>query len=978
MDGDVTRSTNLAAVQKHYRSVLMQQGRVQTDADWNEQFAVLGHREQAEIVDAFGQAAAPWYDSGFHIVTDLSQLYPPEQVLPGNQLPPAPPPIQLAPPPASSTERQVGGTIPVKRVPPDFYISAGRFYVDGILCENERLCTYLTQPDLPNPALPDGAGTYLVYLHVWFRHIDWIDDGNIREVALGGPDTATRWKTVWQVKFQPVDEESNCASAITIGEEIAVPVTLQARAEPDPVSDDPCVVAPGAGYRGLKNETYRVEIHQGGVPGTATWKWARNNASVESAWLAVNNYDLTVADIGRDPDLSFAKGLWVELLDDARILNGIPGTYAQIAAVNGNVVTIDPATIQTGSLALPAASLHPRVRLWDSPLAPVAQSGPDGFIALEDGVEVKFSLAGTARTGDNWEIPARVATALGPANILWPPGADATALDQPPAGIRHHYAHLAIGLFDGLKWVSFEDCRKRFAPANEDVCLFFLGGDGQVALVHGAANVCELPEKLSVGVSLGGLPLAGARVLFQVIAGGGGINGVASAIVTTGANGVAQADFILDGQTPVQQVTATLLDPANAPKHLPVTFTARLLYADGVFYDPKNCEDLKDANTVQKAIDALCKLLHAPPAIFVDSVMTFDGTTPIFNDMTITGPLIENGVRVVCSETLVSLGVGDRPVCTLSVDLPWPATDTDIKYWQGQNVGFQTIRLAGTTVLGNAKGKAGNAILWAPAQNTITWLGSTLPAIMARHQIDHVLMRLHVEGRFVWESQDPTVYLDGTTFGRRAKTSDRLLDLILPSGDKRRVADFDMWFWLGATKNPLQVHTVEFWRYNAAGQPIIVVSSGDLPLADGAPPPQFLNSDEVSMIHIAFNRAINTAGIVPNGKPQSALVEYVDAGKKQRIFGDLAMLDGSTTTAVFTVANGTFLRSTGSYNLTVIGSPNDEGFVAVTAADDDSGLDGTYTGDIPADFSLNFTVNAENPVAGNDGNVRTRAAKRKK
>ncbi len=83
-------------------------------------------------------------------------------------------------------------------------------------------------------------------------------------------------------------------------------------------------MAPGAGYRGLKNETYRVEIHQGGVPGTATWKWARNNASVESAWLAVNNYDLTVADIGRDPDLSFAKGLWVELLDDARILNGIP------------------------------------------------------------------------------------------------------------------------------------------------------------------------------------------------------------------------------------------------------------------------------------------------------------------------------------------------------------------------------------------------------------------------------------------------------------------------------------------------------------------------------------------------------------------------------------------------------------------------------------------------------------------------------
>lgn len=955
MDGDVTRSTNLAAVQKHYRSVLMQQGRVQTDADWNEQFAMLGHREQVEIVDAFGQAAAPWYDSGFHIVTDLAQLYAPEQVLPGNQVPP--PAIQLLPPPASSTARQGAA----KRLPPDFYISAGRFYVDGILCENERLCTYLTQPDLPNPASPDGAGTYLVYLHVWFRHIDWIDDGNIREVALGGPDTATRWKTVWQVKFQPVAEESNCASAMTIAEEIAVPVTLQARAEPDPVSDDPCVVAPGAGYRGLKNETYRVEIHQGGVPGAATWKWARNNASVESAWLAVNNFDLTVADIGRDPDLSFARGLWVELLDDSRILNGIPGTYAQILAVNGNVVTIDPATIQTGTLALPPASLHPRVRLWDSPLAPVIQSGPDGFIALENGVEVKFSLAGTARTGDNWEIPARVATALGPANILWPPGADATALDQPPAGIRHHYAHLAIGLFDGLKWVSFEDCRKRFAPADEDVCLFFLGGDGQVAPVHGAANVFDLPEKLSVGVSLGGLPLAGARVLFQVTAGGGSVNGASSSIVTTGADGVAQADFIVDGQTPVQKVVATLLDPANAPRHLPVTFTARLLYADGVFYDPGDCVDLKDANTVQKAIDAICKLLHAPPAIFVNAVTTFDGKTPILNDMTIDGPTLEPGVVIQCSETLVNLAMGARPVCTLSVDLPWPATDTDIKYWQGTSVGFQTIRLAGTTVLGNAKAGGRNAILWEPVQNTGNWLSKTLPAIMARHKVDRVLMRLHVEGRFVWEAADASVYLDGTTFGRRVKSGDRLLDLILPSGDKRRVADFDMWFWLTAPAiPPLQVKTVEFWGVDPATGAQHLAVTAAMPLAQGAAPPSFTRIDEVNALHIVFDRDIQAAGIVVNGQPQAAKVEYqVAGGPLAKIYGDLTMLAGSQSTAIFTCRDPSTLIQTGSYRLTVIGSPNEEGFVAVTATDG-SGLDGTYNGTLGVDFVLPFTVTLPN------------------
>ena len=34
----------------------------------------------------------------------------------------------------------------------DLQIAAGRFYVDGILCENEaEPATFLTQPDLPGP-----------------------------------------------------------------------------------------------------------------------------------------------------------------------------------------------------------------------------------------------------------------------------------------------------------------------------------------------------------------------------------------------------------------------------------------------------------------------------------------------------------------------------------------------------------------------------------------------------------------------------------------------------------------------------------------------------------------------------------------------------------------------------------------------------------------------------------------------------------
>ena len=49
-----------------------------------------------------------------------------------------------------------------------------------------------------------GLSAALVYLDVWQRHVTVLDDRLLREVALGGPDTTTRIKTVWQVKALPL------------------------------------------------------------------------------------------------------------------------------------------------------------------------------------------------------------------------------------------------------------------------------------------------------------------------------------------------------------------------------------------------------------------------------------------------------------------------------------------------------------------------------------------------------------------------------------------------------------------------------------------------------------------------------------------------------------------------------------------------------------------------------------------------------
>ena len=192
MKADLSRTTFDKA--RRYRSVRMQQGRVQLDADFNEQQDILNHRLEIETRDSLGPVAVPIDNPGFG----------------------------LSP----------AGT--------DLSLSAGRLYVDGLLCENPEASTVANQPDLPDtasPVLPAGAtllplppkgvkasditgvvvfnnagqavapadGTYLAYLETWQRHLSPldlpVDDPSMREVALGGPDTCTREKTVWQVKL---------------------------------------------------------------------------------------------------------------------------------------------------------------------------------------------------------------------------------------------------------------------------------------------------------------------------------------------------------------------------------------------------------------------------------------------------------------------------------------------------------------------------------------------------------------------------------------------------------------------------------------------------------------------------------------------------------------------------------------------------------------------------------------------------------
>jgi hypothetical protein len=451
MPGDYTRFT-FNPFEDHL-GVLMQQGRVMVDADFNELVDIVDRRFRAETVDIIGRCVVPKQTpEGFR--------------------------IQIA-----------GGGLTIGR---------GRLYADGLLAENHgraplefdpvlgeeqgtQAVPYDQQPYLPNAATafpaPTTAGPHLVYIDVWQREITWLEEADLVDKAVG-VDTSTRRQTVWQVKVLPrVGAGVTCATPdgqIPGWSDIIRPSAgrLTTGAVGVPASTDPCIINPAGGYRGTENRLYRVEIHQPGPLGTATFKWSRDNASIATAVTAINagRDVLTVSRVGRDAVLRFRPGDWVEVTDDFLELAGQPGHMRKVQLVDDVNQTIAlTAALPTGvfDLANPGGR-HTRVRRWDQQgqvldaannvvddvdirggviLVPAA-----GSLVLEDGVQVTFSAVpagGAFHSGDYWAFAARTVDAS--VEVLQV---------APPRGIHHHYCRLALVTFPG----SVTDCRTWWPP----------------------------------------------------------------------------------------------------------------------------------------------------------------------------------------------------------------------------------------------------------------------------------------------------------------------------------------------------------------------------------------------------------------------------------------------------------------------------------------------------------------------------------
>lgn len=458
MHGDFSRVSYDPA--RHFAAVVYQQGRVDLDADRNENNDLLLYAVRRLAADLLGPAVAPAEAAGFHVTANGDGL-------------------SIGVSPATAT--------------------VGRYYVDGLLCEHEP-CAYEDQPYPPGIRLPANP-PYWAYLTVWETLVTGVERTDLRDPALGeqASETTARTRVAWQVvtaeqlaglDFPPTAADAPAQWEAWLEEQAGLATgTLRAVVEDaDPQSGDPCAIPPTSGYRGLENQLYRIEVVRGGrvgppydggadldgEPSGVTFAWSRENGSVTarlrtSAAGSNDEVLVTVDSLGRDRKLAFEVGDMVQYVDAA--------TEGRQAAYQAGDDADPLLTVRHVDLAAEALTLDGRIdrtlrvggllRRWDhepeladdgTVLAggalrvPNPTSGADAWIGLELGLRVSFG-PGTYRPGDYWLIPARTATG----DIDWPRDNTGRALPRRPRGVVYHHVPLALirpaGARDGLRMI---------------------------------------------------------------------------------------------------------------------------------------------------------------------------------------------------------------------------------------------------------------------------------------------------------------------------------------------------------------------------------------------------------------------------------------------------------------------------------------------------------------------------------------------
>lgn len=306
--------------------------------------------------------------------------------------------------------------------------NAGRLYVAGLPCVQVKDALYSDQADPNDPPLaPPPAGTTRrdsVYLDVWTEPVTYVEDPEIREVALGGPDTTTRMRVRHQVR---VAQGGTVPTGNGIGNG---------------------TLATEGSYIAQANRLYRVEVDTPGNIGTATFRWSEDNAS--TLQRVIEPIPPGSTRVAVEDASGFHPGELVLIRKE------FGAEEHRVASVFGNVITLQNAT--GAQLAtLPAAARvpnfttfalvdRPRIERWNAFRVPIPPDPADATnsrsILLNDGVRVRFG-GRDMRRGDFWNFRTRFLA--GDESSGLNPEARLEQLDFARArGVVHHFAPLGL------------------------------------------------------------------------------------------------------------------------------------------------------------------------------------------------------------------------------------------------------------------------------------------------------------------------------------------------------------------------------------------------------------------------------------------------------------------------------------------------------------------------------------------------------
>ena len=431
---------------RQYRAVVAQQGRVTLEADVNEAQEIASETLRLETIDMVGPSGTP--DNGYKI---------------------------------SAVSGDNAGR--------DFIVGHGTMYVGGERITLTNDVTYSGQPEWldksGDPLWPaaNTAAREFVYLHLREQEVSAVEDAALREIALGGPDTAQRQRLLQRIVRMPVTGDT-CTSSLqtaqatwsTAGVSFDVAsmmlksrATLRVALVNPPTSGSVCEPAAHGGYLGADNQLIRVQISViNGKGGKLVWGY--NNASFLHRLKPLASAASTTLEFLTAPVNSYhapSASRPSEVLRCAVELQGDPTVDVlkrdYVAAHAGFVTATKAPASDLKSVELPAALPAQYVgvtplflRLWEGELSFVSGNSVD---LPGTGLSVTIDLGGSAgdfTVGQYWTFAVRPNS---PAEVY---PHRYLAAPQPPEGPRLWACPLAtIGWQKNVLSV-LEDCRETF------------------------------------------------------------------------------------------------------------------------------------------------------------------------------------------------------------------------------------------------------------------------------------------------------------------------------------------------------------------------------------------------------------------------------------------------------------------------------------------------------------------------------------